>query len=70
MGKVTSFHTDSEWYGAEEQRRYHDQAHCGFGARVKRDHHDIAGVGVGRQLCKECARLDAERRKHDALLDQ
>jgi len=70
MGKVTSFHTDSEWYGAEEQRIYHDQAHCGFGARLRRDHHDIAGAGVGRQLCKECARLDVERRRYDASFDQ
>jgi hypothetical protein len=57
MAKVNSFHTASDWYGAEEKQIYHDQENCGFGARVKRDHNDIPGVGVGRRLCKECARL-------------
>ena len=70
MANVPPFHTDSAWYGTEEQRIYHDQANCGFGARVKRDRHDTAGVGDGRRLCKECARLVAGHRNDDAGLSK
>ena len=61
MATVHSFRTDSDWYGLEEERIYHDQEDCGFGRRLKRDHNDIVGVGVGRRLCQECARLAGDR---------
>jgi hypothetical protein len=56
MPYTSPFHTSE----SEAHPVYHNNSECGDGKRVIRDGHKVDGPGTNRDLCKNCARLNAE----------